>query len=62
MAVFSQRYGYRKVGLDYETVSKTLFGRIWGIFYKEEYDYYDTIQWENYTTGIEDMMMTVFSI
>ena len=57
MAVFSQRYGYRNVEIEYEKVSKELLGRIWGIFYKEEYDYYDTIQWENYTTGIEDMMI-----
>lgn len=57
MAVFSQRYGYRNLGMEYETVSKSLLGRIWGLFYKEEYDYYDPFQWENYTTGIEDMMI-----
>lgn len=57
MAVFSQRYGYRETCLEYESVSKVLLGRIWGIFYKEEYDFYDTLQWENYTTGIEDMMI-----
>lgn len=57
MAVFSRRYGYRDEGIEYEFVSKELLGRIWGIFYKEEYDYYDTFEWSHYTTGIEDMMV-----
>lgn len=26
-------------------------------FYKQEFDTYDTIEWTNYTTGIEDMMI-----
>jgi len=29
--------------------------RIWNVFYKEEYDYYDTVDYTSYTTGIEDM-------
>ena len=37
--------------------SNTLRERIWACFYKQEYDYYDTIEYENYTTGIEDMMI-----
>lgn len=57
MAVFSRRYGYRSPEIEYEFVSKELLGRIWGIFFKEEFDYYDTFQWEHYTTGIEDMMV-----
>ena len=31
--------------------------RIWNVFYKEEYDYYDTLEYTSYTTGIEDMML-----
>ena len=31
--------------------------RIWNVFYKEEYDYYDTVDYTSYTTGIEDMML-----
>lgn len=27
------------------------------MFYKEEYDYYDTVDYTSYTTGIEDMML-----
>lgn len=57
MAVFSHRYGYRDTEIEYEFVSKQLFGRIWGIFYKEEYDLYEPIEWSGYTTGIEDMMV-----
>lgn len=57
MAVFSHRYGYRNTEIEYEFVSKEVFGRIWGIFYKEEFDYYDTFEWSHYTTGIEDMMV-----
>ncbi len=59
MELFSQRYGYKSNKIEYENVSATLFGRIWGIFYKQEYDAYDTINWENYTTGIEDMMISM---
>lgn len=31
--------------------------RIWNVFYKEEYNYYDTLDYKSYTTGIEDMML-----
>lgn len=31
--------------------------RIWNVFYKVEYDYYDTGDYTSYTTGIEDMML-----
>lgn len=57
MATFSSRYGYRSMEIEYEYASKELRSRIWGIFYKEEFDFYDTLEWSNYTTGIEDMMI-----
>lgn len=31
--------------------------RIWTTFYKQEYDFYDPIEYSGYTTGIEDMMI-----
>ena len=57
MATFSQRNGYNNKTIQLETVSDTLKRRIYAAFYKEEFDYYDTLTWENYTTGIEDMMI-----
>lgn len=37
--------------------SMTLRERIWTVFYKEEYDVYDPLEYSGYTTGIEDMMI-----
>lgn len=31
--------------------------RIWTLFYKQEYDFYDPLDYNGYTTGIEDMMI-----
>ena len=39
------------------STSMELRERIWNVFYKEEYDYYDTVDYTSYTTGIEDMML-----
>ena len=57
MNTFSQRYGYKSSVLQLETASDTLKRRILAAFYKQEFDSYDTIDWTNYTTGIEDMMI-----
>ena len=39
------------------STSMQLRERIWNVFYKEEYEYYDTSEYTSYTTGIEDMML-----
>lgn len=57
MSVFSQRYGYKSSVLQFESASDTLKRRVLAAFYKQEFDYYDTAEWTNYTTGIEDMMI-----
>lgn len=57
MSTFSQRYGYKSPVLQLETASDTLKRRILAAFYKQEFDLYDTLDWTNYTTGIEDMMI-----
>ncbi len=57
MAVFSRRNGYNTVAIQLECASDTLKRRIMAAFYKQEFDTYDTIEWTNYTTGIEDMMI-----
>lgn len=57
MSTFSNRNGYNKNGIQIEYASDTLKKRIFASFYKQEFDYYDTLEWENYTTGIEDMMI-----
>jgi len=57
MAIFSRRYGYSTQGIHLECASDTLKKRIMAAFYKEEFDIYDTLEWTNYTTGIEDMMI-----
>lgn len=57
MAVFSRRNGYNQKDIQLECASDTLKRRIYARFYKQEFDYYDTIEWANYTTGIEDMMI-----
>ncbi len=40
-----------------EYASATLKGRIFSRFYKEEFTIYSPLDYENYTTGIEDMMI-----
>lgn len=57
MAVFSRRNGYNEKDIQLECASDTLKRRILARFYKQEFDYYDTMEWTNYTTGIEDMMI-----
>lgn len=57
MATFSNRYGYSKKEIQIECASDTLKRRILTSFYKQEFDSYDTYDWNNYTTGIEDMMI-----
>lgn len=57
MAVFSRRNGYNLETIQVEQASNQLKKRIYSIFYKREFDYYDTLDWRCYTTGIEDMMI-----
>lgn len=57
MPTFSNRYGYSHSQIQLESASDTLKKRIYTSFYKQEFDCYDTLHWENYTTGIEDMMI-----
>lgn len=57
MTVFSRRNGYNTVAIQLECASDTLKRRIMAAFYKQEFDTYDTIEWTNYATGIEDMMI-----
>lgn len=57
MAVFSRRNGYNTTAIQLECASNTLKRRIMAAFYKQEFDTYDTIEWTNYATGIEDMMI-----
>lgn len=54
---FSTRYGYKDTKPQIETASDTLKRRIFAAFYKQEFDFYDTMEWSGYTTGIEDMMI-----
>jgi len=57
MATFSRRLGYNTKGIQLECASDTLKRRIMAAFYKQEFDTYDTCEWTNYTTGIEDIMI-----
>lgn len=57
MAVFSRRNGFNADDIQLECASDTLKRRIIAAFYKQEFDSYDTIDWTEYTTGIEDMMI-----
>ena len=57
MSVFSRRNGYNTTAIQLECASDTLKRRIIAAFYKQEFDTYDTTEWTNYTTGIEDMMI-----
>lgn len=57
MAVFSQRNGYGSANIQLKASSQTMKNRIWAAFYKKEFDFYDTLEWSSYTTGIENMMI-----
>ncbi len=57
MASFSRRNGYNIKDIQLECASGTLKRRIMAAFYKQEFDTYDTCEWTNYTTGIENMMI-----
>ena len=57
MPTFSRRYGYNTKDIQLECASDTLKKRIFASFYKQEYDAYDAIDYSDYTTGIEDMMI-----
>ena len=57
MPTFSRRNGYNQNGIQLETVSDSLKQRILSTFYKQEFDGWDTLDWKEYTTGIEDMMI-----
>lgn len=57
MAVFSQRNGYGSANIQIEAASQAMKNRIWAAFYKKEFDIYDTLEWDSYTTGIENMMI-----
>ena len=57
MSFFSARNGYVITKNSFKETSHTLKERIWTCFYKQEYDYLDTLEYSNYTTGIEDMMI-----
>lgn len=57
MTVFSRRNGYNVKDIQLECVSDVLKRRIMARFYKQEFDAYDTMDWTEYTTGIEDMMI-----
>ena len=49
--------GYNLSSIQLECASDTLKRRIMASFYKQEFDTYDVIDWTEYTTGIEDMMI-----
>jgi len=57
MSVFSHRNGYNINSMKLEYVSEALKGRIFAVFYKQEFDIYDTLNFSSYTTGIENMMI-----
>ena len=57
MTTFSRRNGYNQKDIKLECASNTLKQRVYARFYKQEYDRYDTMEFENYTTGIEEMMI-----
>lgn len=57
MLSFSKRNGYASTKILYKRVTETLINRIYLAFYKQEFDFYDTVNYKNYTTKIEDMMI-----
>lgn len=56
MDKFSTRNKYKTI-LNFEESSHSLTNKLYSYFYREEYDSYDTLNFSNYTTGIEDMMV-----
>lgn len=57
MAVFSRRNGYNDQTIQLEYASDVLKRRIMARFYKQEFSLYSPLNWEQYTTGIEEMMI-----
>ncbi len=57
MITFSRRNGYNTIGIELKYASVTLKRRIIATFYKQEFDIFDGSNSDNYTTGIEDMMI-----
>jgi hypothetical protein len=55
---FSQRNGYEKE-IELETATNNLKNKIYSVFYKNEYDLYDTLEYSHYTTGIEELMIAM---
>lgn len=55
MEIFSRRNGYNDILNGLETVSQILKERIYGVFYKREYNGYEL--YNRNTTGIEEMMI-----
>lgn len=52
MAIFSSKYGYKTDTVQLESVNDTLFNRVWGEFYHQEY----TDQWGQ-MSNVERMMI-----
>lgn len=59
MMYFSKRNGFSEQNKDPRVPTEILKGRIYAEFYRREYSIYETFQWDNYTTGIEDMMIAM---
>lgn len=57
MPTFSKRNRYNTNDIQIECASDVLRRRIVAAFYKKEFNIYDTLDWHEYTTGIEDMMI-----
>lgn len=57
MTTFSRRNGFNQNDIQLECASNTLKQRVYARFYKQEYNRYDTTNYDHYTTGIEDMMI-----
>lgn len=57
MVSFSRRNKYNEQNIQTECASDTLRRRIFTAFFKKEFDVYDTLEYKEYTTGIEDMMI-----
>ncbi len=57
MISFSGRNGYIPDSMKLEYTSDTLRARVFARFYKQEFDIYEPLDWQNYTTRIEEMMI-----
>lgn len=57
MEYFSLRNGFCNSFNGVNETSSTLRERLWSVFYKQEFDFYDPLNYAGYTTGIEDMMI-----